>query len=325
MKKIFKFLIALMVCGLTLTFFTNTAWASPIVYEQLPGHYGGYLSGGVCPPDTLLITVADDFQLSQPAEIVGIKWWGGYVSPYQPTPVDNFIIMLFDDNAGEPGNLLYRFNVGVAPVRKATGDWVNPPSPDFEGRPEFEYFFNLPTSFVVGANTLYWLSIVNIPSADSWVWEASSPGTVQRSWNNPVDGPWGPWNPYFDNMAFQLSISMGVLDVPIDIKPDSDPNSINLGSGGTVPVAIFSTPTFDATTIDPLTVTLESAPVQLKGKGTPMTSKEDINGDGLLDLVVHISIEALQLNEGNTVAVLEGLTFNGLQIRGTDSVSIVPP
>ncbi|MBI3663134.1 MAG: hypothetical protein HY234_08815 [Acidobacteria bacterium] len=47
-----------------------------------------------------------------------------------------------------------------------------------------------------------------------------------------------------------------VIRVEIDIKPDSFPNSINLGSGGTVPVAIFSSPSFDARTIDPLTVSL---------------------------------------------------------------------
>jgi hypothetical protein len=117
----------------------------------------------------------------------------------------------------------------------------------------------------------------------------------------------------------------GPKEVTIDIKPGSDPNSINLVAGGTVQVAIFSTPIFDATNTDPLTVTLESAPVKLKKKGVPMASKEDINGDGLLDLVVHVSIEALQLTQSDTVAILEGQTFNGLQIIGSDSVSIVPP
>jgi len=51
-----------------------------------------------------------------------------------------------------------------------------------------------------------------------------------------------------------------------------------------MPVAILSTPTFDARTVDSTTVTLASAPVALKGKGRPMTSFEDVNGDGLLDL-----------------------------------------
>mgnify|MGYP001607101170 CR=1 FL=1 len=75
-----------------------------------------------------------------------------------------------------------------------------------------------------------------------------------------------------------------VLSVQIDIKPGNFPNSINLGSSGTVPVAIFSTATFDATTVNPTTVTLAGATVKLKGNGTSMASNQDVNGDGRLDL-----------------------------------------
>ena len=42
--------------------------------------------------------------------------------------------------------------------------------------------------------------------------------------------------------------------VEIDIKPGSDPNSINLRSKGVIPVAILTTEDFDATTVDPLSV-----------------------------------------------------------------------
>jgi len=113
------------------------------------------------------------------------------------------------------------------------------------------------------------------------------------------------------------------VKVDIDIKPGSYPNSINLGSGGTVPVAIFSTTTFDATTIDPVTVTLASAPTKLKGQGTPMASSEDVNGDGLLDLVVHVSTTALKLTGADTEAILEGKTSDGARIRGVDTVRVV--
>lgn len=122
--------------------------------------------------------------------------------------------------------------------------------------------------------------------------------------------------------VFILKI-VDALDVAIDIKPGSFPNSINLGSNGTVAVAILSTVAFDATTVDPLTVTLASAPVKLKGKGMPMASTADINLDGRLDLVVHVSTDALQLSNQDTTADLEGETFSGLVIRGSDSVRIV--
>jgi hypothetical protein len=115
-----------------------------------------------------------------------------------------------------------------------------------------------------------------------------------------------------------------VLVVQIDIKPHSFPNSINLGSGGTVPVAILSSASFDATTVNPATVTLASAAVKLKGQGTPMASKEDVNGDGLLDLVIHIETQALQLSAGDTEAVLTGATYSGALITGKDTIRIVP-
>jgi hypothetical protein len=120
------------------------------------------------------------------------------------------------------------------------------------------------------------------------------------------------------------TLSCQVTNVQIDIKPGSFPNSINLGSNGTVSVAIFSTATFDATQIDPLTVTLASAPVKLKGNGTPQFSNQDVDGDGLLDLVVHVSTSTLQLSETDTEAVLEGETFSGKAIRGKDTIRVVP-
>jgi hypothetical protein len=114
------------------------------------------------------------------------------------------------------------------------------------------------------------------------------------------------------------------LAVTIDIRPGSYPNSINLGSNGVVPVAIFSTATFDARTVDPSTVTLANAPVKLKGKGQPMASFQDVNGDGRLDLVVNVQTNALELTSGDVAAVLKGRTFSGQPIKGSDSVRIVP-
>jgi hypothetical protein len=114
------------------------------------------------------------------------------------------------------------------------------------------------------------------------------------------------------------------LNVTIDIKPGSYPNTINLGSNGVVPVAIMSTSTFDARTVDPTTVTLANAAVRLTGKGKPLASFQDVNGDGRLDLVVHVETSALELTSTDTVAVLKGRTFSGQPVKGSDSVRIVP-
>lgn len=128
----------------------------------------------------------------------------------------------------------------------------------------------------------------------------------------------------FGELSDFRALVLAGIDVAIDIKPGSFPNSINLGSGGAVPLAILSTAGFDAGTVDPLTIALAGASVKLRGKGTPMASLEDVNGDGLLDLVVHVETESLQLSEGDTQATLDAQTFDGTAIRGTDSVRIVP-
>ncbi|MGH7274913.1 MAG: hypothetical protein ACREIQ_10715, partial [Nitrospiria bacterium] len=71
-------------------------------------------------------------------------------------------------------------------------------------------------------------------------------------------------------------------------------------------------------------VTLASAPVKLKGNGQPMASTQDVNGDGRLDLVVHVETEALELSATDQQAILKGKTTAGVKIRGSDTIRVVP-
>jgi len=122
-----------------------------------------------------------------------------------------------------------------------------------------------------------------------------------------------------------LEVFTPVVSVDIDIKPGSDPNSINLSSAGVIPVAILSSDTFDATTVDPDSLTIAGASVRVVGKGSKLLShKEDVNGDGLLDLVCQFeNLTDFLTVEGESGAVLEGFTFDGTPIRGEDHVRIV--
>lgn len=115
-----------------------------------------------------------------------------------------------------------------------------------------------------------------------------------------------------------------VIPVGIDIKPGGEPNPINLGSKGKVPVAILSSETFDATTVNVQFVTFAGAPVVTKNNGTFMASFEDVNGDGRPDLVLHFATQSMNLTSSSTDATLTGLTISGRCIAGTDSVKIVP-
>jgi hypothetical protein len=116
--------------------------------------------------------------------------------------------------------------------------------------------------------------------------------------------------------------------IPIDIKPGSDPNSINLGSAGVIPVAILSAGIFDATTVVPETVSLAGAKVKLIGKSDrPLCAAEDVDADGRLDLICQVVTAQMLIEPGDSVAVLEAESVgNGVRadIRGQDSVKIVP-
>ena len=113
--------------------------------------------------------------------------------------------------------------------------------------------------------------------------------------------------------------------VLVDIKPGSYPNVINLGSHGVIPVAILTTEEFDATTVDPDTVELAGASVAIRGNGRRLLStEEDVDGDGDIDLLVHVETENLGLESGVTEAVVTGQTYAVQEITGTDTLELVP-
>src|SRR5262249_2399860 len=83
----------------------------------------------------------------------------------------------------------------------------------------------------------------------------------------------------------------------IMIKPPAPaPVPVNLSSGCVLPVSILTPSTFDARTVDPTTVTLQGAAVGLKGKGTLQVSVQDVNRDGLPDLVIQVNTGALMIS-----------------------------
>lgn len=118
-----------------------------------------------------------------------------------------------------------------------------------------------------------------------------------------------------------------VVDVDIDIKPGSAPNPINLKGGGVLPVAILSTPGFDALDVD--VATIELGDPNLSGQSSPIrVAQEDVDGDGNLDLLLFFRIPDLlndgALNEDSTDLALTGKLMDGTDIVGSDSVRIVP-
>ena len=114
------------------------------------------------------------------------------------------------------------------------------------------------------------------------------------------------------------------LIVRIDIKPGSFPNNINVGNNGHIAVAILTTNavtdntiTFDATTVDPASVSFgatgtEATPVQY--------DLEDVDHDRDTDMIIHFNTSDTGIKCGDTSATLRGITSDQQPIQGTDSV-----
>ena len=107
------------------------------------------------------------------------------------------------------------------------------------------------------------------------------------------------------------------IAVTIQVKSGAN-GPINRSSRGTVPVAVFSSSTFDATKIDRTTVVFAGAPALAIGEASA-----DLNGDGLPDVMLHFSTQALVLPDGTTQACMTGKTTDQKSFQGCDSIRLV--
>jgi hypothetical protein len=118
----------------------------------------------------------------------------------------------------------------------------------------------------------------------------------------------------------------GWTPVAIDIKPGSDSNPINLKAhNGVIPVAILSGSGFDALSVDVNTVTFEGAREVHVDKDTGLARRheEDVNNDGILDLVMHFQVDQTALSSASVAGHLSGMTYGGLHIEGSDTVRVL--
>lgn len=112
-------------------------------------------------------------------------------------------------------------------------------------------------------------------------------------------------------------------NVTIDIKPGTAQNSINCQNPKEViPVAVLSTPDFDAMQVDPATVVFGwgNAP-EMHGN----SHVEDVDGDGDVDLLFHFLYSQTGIMPNEEQASLFGKLYSGVPIRGTDLIHFVKP
>lgn len=114
-----------------------------------------------------------------------------------------------------------------------------------------------------------------------------------------------------------------VIEVWIDIKPGSCPNSINPNSKGVIPVAIITTLTFDATDVDPGTVVFSDADaVPLRWTLEDVMTGDGDPPDGKMDLLLFFKTQECSFSGYS--ATLTGNLFDGTPIEGTGSINLVP-
>ena len=114
----------------------------------------------------------------------------------------------------------------------------------------------------------------------------------------------------------------GVLQamVPLHVDISVEGRVCNQGNG-VVPIILYSTPDFDATTVDHTTVSMGDATETHVDKKTGVAKRheEDANGDGLTDLVFHFRFNESGLPCDPDVVPFNGSTFDGQLITAGGS------
>ncbi len=125
-----------------------------------------------------------------------------------------------------------------------------------------------------------------------------------------------------DNDGF-VGLLSGDLKPLLTINIDIQPNQINPKSKGKIPVAILSTSDFNS----PSQVDQKLLTFGRTGDEKSLAfcgGAEDVNGDGLLDLVCHFNTQETGFTCGDTLGTLKGKTNDGIHIEGSDSIRINP-
>ena len=113
-----------------------------------------------------------------------------------------------------------------------------------------------------------------------------------------------------------------VLAVTVPLAVDISVNGRVCNNGnGVVPITLYSTPGFDATTVDHTTVSMGTAfETHVDRKtGVAKRHEQDVNRDGLTDLVFHFRFNESDLPCDPTVVPFNGFTFDGQPITGGGS------
>ena len=115
-------------------------------------------------------------------------------------------------------------------------------------------------------------------------------------------------------------VALPAREILIDIKPGSWPNTVNLRKGGVIPVAVLSTYDLDATVVDDRRARFGPAGAAIVHESGHY---EDVDGDGMVDLLLHFDATTTGIGCGDESAELRSVDGAGLAIVGTDLIKTV--
>jgi hypothetical protein len=138
---------------------------------------------------------------------------------------------------------------------------------------------------------------------------------------DPLTGAWTSTQVQWGTSDLAFS-RVGFESVEIDVKPGSDPNSINPSLEGDLPVAILGSDTFDVAEVDEMTLAFGPSGAPFDHSHGPHV--EDVNGDGLMDMMMHFRIEETGIAFGDMEACVTGELLGGTPFEGCDTVRTVP-
>lgn len=110
--------------------------------------------------------------------------------------------------------------------------------------------------------------------------------------------------------------------VRIDVKPKSDPSCFNLDGHGSVPAAILGEDDLDPRDVDPESLLLNGLVVLHRGNGEAQCEPEDVDGDGLADLVCQFEDDPERWTGPDLTATLTGSLVDGSAIEGTGAICL---
>lgn len=121
---------------------------------------------------------------------------------------------------------------------------------------------------------------------------------------------------YRIDLSGTADCTAGPATVDVDVHPEDDTNQVSLRSKGRTVFALLGSASFDPTTVDPATVAAGPNGASL----TKSPNFEDVDGDGVVDLVGQVGTADLGLDADDTELCVRAAIDSSGEVGGCDTI-----